>query len=100
MDPSVRRRTPRVTNARASKAWTIHFVHFAQMDASLSSIVDLGHAAESPVKSTCSNTKSPLQIAEDEIRQRGFEVVRYLVANRCSQTMTRMMIILKVGEGA
>ena len=40
--------------------WTIRFAHFAQMDDSLSSIVDLGHTTDSPVKSRCSNTKLPL----------------------------------------
>lgn len=39
--------------------WTIRFAHFAHMDDSLSSIVDLGRTRASPVKSRCCNTKSP-----------------------------------------
>jgi hypothetical protein len=51
-----------ITSSRSLlPSWTMRFAHFAQMDDSLSSIADLGHTTESPVKSRSSNTKSPLR---------------------------------------
>ncbi len=50
-------------------------MHFAQMDDSLSSIADFGHATESPAKIRMQKYQIASLIAEDEIRQRGFEVV-------------------------